>query len=226
MTQKRLSMEQQEVAVAAERTRFTQDLHDNLGQILGFCSLQVESIGRELDRGNDELARTYLRRLGEVLGEAQHEMRFYVHGMRSREYERTSLTVLINKELTRLKEHHDYDVYLDITPCDFSVETKLQLCGIVKEALNNIRKHSRASRVEVSLHLTTDNWVLAVTDNGVGFDPTSTLTFSQGGSGLSIMTERAHLLGGDLQINSSPRNTTICVEFPRKGDPNHADYDC
>ncbi len=229
LAQARLSLEQQEVAISAERTRFTQDLHDNLGQVMGFSSIQVRAIGRELQRGNTERAHEYLLRLGEVLDEAQHEMRDYVHGMRAREYDRTSLTVLLNKELTRLREHEYFEpdnVRMDVAPCDFSVETKIQLCGIVKEALNNIRKHSGANVVEVRLHPSSANWVLTITDNGVGFNPTSTLGFSQGASGLSIMAERALLLGGELQISSAPGRTEIRVEFPLKGGPEHADYDC
>ena len=227
--QARLSLEQQEVAVAAERTRFTQDLHDNLGQILGFCSLQVRAIGREQKRGNDEVVDTYLRRLGEVLDEAQHEMRDYVHGMRVREYDQTSLTVLLERQLTRLRKHEHFEsenVRLDIAPCDLSAEVKIQLCGIVKEALNNILKHSAASMVQVSLHPSSGNWVLTITDNGVGFDPAPTLTPGQGGSGLSIMAERALLLGGELLINSVLGRTEIRVEFPLKGGPEHADHDC
>ena len=226
ITHERLSIEHQELAVAAERTRFTQDLHDNLGQILGFCSVQLRAIERELGRENRELADIYLRRLGEVLSEAQHEMRSYVHGIRTREFERTRLTALVNKEITRLKEYQDYEVHLDIATCEFSVESKIQILGIVKEALNNIRKHSRANAVKISFRLANNNWVLAITDNGVGFEPNSTLSFSQGASGLSIMEERARLLGGYLQIDSNPGKTVIRVEFPRKEETIHAHNDC
>ena len=61
----RLSLEQQEVAISRERTRFTQDLHDNLGQTLAFSSLQVRAICRELERGDVEKARDFTFRLGE-----------------------------------------------------------------------------------------------------------------------------------------------------------------
>src|SRR5690554_6593045 len=85
--QARLILEEQEAAIAQERARFTQDLHDNLGQTLAYSSLQVKAVCRELERDNIEKGKEYLLRLGEVLHELQREMRDYIHGMRTREYE-------------------------------------------------------------------------------------------------------------------------------------------
>src|SRR5690606_9592594 len=176
LAQERLYLEQREVAVAAERMRLTQDLHDNLGQMLGFCSLQVQATMRELQRDNEEQAHVFLSRLGTVLGEAQSEMRSYVHGMRTREYELNSLADLLRREVSRLQEHEPYQVELEITAYDFPVEEKIQLCSIVKEALSNVRRHARANLVKVSLLLAQGNWVLSVVDDGVGFAHTSTIT--------------------------------------------------
>ncbi len=225
LAQERLYLEQREVAVAAERMRFTQDLHDNLGQMLGFCSLQVQATMRELQRDNEEQAHVFLSRLGTVLGEAQSEMRSYVHGMRTREYELNSLADLLRREVSRLQEHEPYQVELEITAYDFPVEEKIQLCSIVKEALSNVRRHAQANLVKVSLLLAQGNWVLSVVDDGVGFAHTSTITSSQGGSGLSFMAERARLLSGDLQVSSEPGQTAVRVVFPYKGAENHADHD-
>ncbi len=230
LAQARLSLEQQEVAVNAERTRFTQDLHDNLGQVLGFSSIQVRAINREIQRGNAERAHEYLLRLTEVLDEAQQEMRDYVHGMRAREYHIMSMRVLLDKQLQRLREHSDFElenVALDMTEHDFSVEEKIQICHIVKEALNNILKHSLASSVHVELCPSMENWILTITDNGVGFDSAMKLESNQRGSGLSIMTERANLLGGTIQMTSNVGGTKIRVEFPQsEGSLEHAHHDC
>lgn len=230
LAQARLSLEQQELAIAQERTRFTQDLHDNLGQALAFSSLQVRAICRELDRGNTEKTRTYTHRLGEVLHEIQQEMRAYVHGMRAREYENTSLRMLLEKQLQILREHDDFrseDIVLNLTGEGFSPEEKMQICQIVREALSNILKHSAATSVHVELFPSGLNWILSIVDNGVGFDPNQALHAKQGGSGLAIISERASLLGGKLHISSMPGRTEIRVEFPlTKGDHNDAHYDC
>lgn len=229
LTQARLNLEQQEVAITVERTRFTQDLHDNLGQVLGFSSIQVGAIRREIERGNSARANEYLLRLGEVLGEAQHDMRNYVHDMRTSEYQNICMRGLLNKQLERLRESGGFkseNVFLDIADHEFQLEEKKQICNIVKEALNNVLKHSEASRVHVGLHLCGENWVLTITDNGVGFDTASAPESKQGGSGLSIMAERANLLGGKIQLISKVGCTNVRVEFPQKeGSPEDAHHD-
>ncbi len=219
LAQARLSLEQQEVAITRERTRFTQDLHDNLGQTLAFSSLQVRAISRELERDNTERAREFVTRLGEVLHETQREMRDYVYGMRAREYENSSLRMLLEKQLDRLKEHgggiRSEDIVLNLIEAEFGLEDKVQICQIVKEALNNILKHSAATLVRVELYPRGVNWILSIVDNGVGFNPYQVLEAKQGGSGLAIVAERANVLGGEMQINSMQGRTEIRVEFPQ-----------
>ena len=226
----RLSLEQQEVAISRERTRFTQDLHDNLGQTLAFSSLQVRAICRELERGDVEKARDFTFRLGEALHEAPREMRDYVTGMRAREHEHTSLRMLLETQLNRLREqedfHHD-DIVLNVPEHDFGLEEKTQISQIVKEAVNNVLKHSGATQVQVELTPHEAQWVLRVIDNGVGFNSREVLEARQGGCGLAIISERAKLLGGKMQINSAPGRTEIRVEFPNvKGGVGLADHDC
>lgn len=230
MAQERLRLEQQEVAVTQERIRFTQDLHDNLGQVLGFSSLQVKAILRELERGKMDKAKESILRLGEVLDEAQRDMRAYVHGMRAREYQQTSLRTLLERQLQRLRDQDHFqreNLILHLIDHDFLPEEKAQICHIVKEALNNILKHSQATRVEIELRPSQETWLLTITDDGIGFDPRRALETETGGSGLSIIPERAGLLGGKMQVTSVPGRTEIRVEFPkRKGAPSYADHDC
>lgn len=215
--QARLILEEQEAAIAQERARFTQDLHDNLGQTLAYSSLQVKAVYRELERDNIEKGKEYLLRLGEVLHELQREMRDYIHGMRTREYEHASLRALLEKQANRLKEHgglNSQAVVLEVAEHDFALEEKVQICQIVKEAFNNILKHSSATRVALKLQLRGENWLLSITDNGVGFDTSQVLETKQGGFGLSILSERAKVLGGIMEITSRPGSTEIRVEFP------------
>ena len=219
VTQERLNLEQQELAVAAERDRITKDLHDNLGQILGFSSIQIRAIQNERQRGRDELVDHYLLRLSEVLDEAQLEMRRYVHDLRTKEYQDTSINLLLQKQLQRLWEHARFEpdnTILEIPPCDFLLETKVQIHSIVKEALNNVLKHSQANRVLIQLTMDEAQWRLVIADNGVGFDPTAVLNAKRNSSGIHIMAERARLLGGQLTITSEPGQTKVRVEFPKQ----------
>lgn len=220
--QELLYLEQQESAVSAERDRFTKDLHDNLGQILGFCSMQIKAIERERQKRNDETVDRHFRRLGEIVAEAQLEMGRYVHDLRYSEYLNSSFRMLVEKQVRRLVESSVFsrdNVILNIPEHEFSVEVKMQLANIVKEAMNNVLKHSKATQLQIKLDSQGEQWVLTITDNGVGFKPRMDVDNQHGGSGLSIMEERARLLGGDFSVHSTPGKTEVRVEFPKgKGE--------
>jgi two-component system NarL family sensor kinase len=87
-----------------------------------------------------------------------------------------------------------------------------------QEMLNNILKHSQATKINVEvIYLTDDKFVLKVEDNGVGFDlgKKQTQTTSSSGLGLKSMRNRAHLIGADILIESQPgMGTTIRVVLP------------
>jgi len=87
-----------------------------------------------------------------------------------------------------------------------------------QEMLNNILKHSKATRIIVAvIYSMDDKFVLQVEDNGVGFDPAKkqTQTSSSSGIGLKSMRNRAHLIGAQISIESTPgKGSTIKVELP------------
>lgn len=95
---------------------------------------------------------------------------------------------------------------------------QMALLSIVREALSNVREHSQASEVSVSIVGRPMSIELQVADNGIGFDVERTLvkTAREGRFGLVGLHQRARLLGGSSHIDSSPdRPTTISVTLPR-----------
>jgi signal transduction histidine kinase len=102
----------------------------------------------------------------------------------------------------------------------FDPDTELTLFRITQESINNTLKHANATRIDVSLSLTSEELVLMVSDDGVGFTlgPRSTgdaITLESGGVGLSGMRERVIHINGSLEINSSPGSgTTVMVRIP------------
>jgi two-component system sensor histidine kinase DegS len=86
------------------------------------------------------------------------------------------------------------------------------LFRIVQEAVNNARRHSRSSRVNVVLSKETDSVRVAIEDWGTGFDPDAV---PEGRFGLEGIRERARLLGGEALIDSTPgAGTRIVVTLP------------
>ena len=86
---------------------------------------------------------------------------------------------------------------------------------VAQEALHNIRKHSRATSVEVRLEPRERGFVLIIADDGVGFDPIEVEAGERGHLGLPAMRERAELAGGRLEVTSRPGSgTTIQLWLP------------
>jgi signal transduction histidine kinase len=91
-------------------------------------------------------------------------------------------------------------------------EVGVELLRILQEALTNIRRHSRARHVEVKLRTAEGEVLAEVSDDGRGFDPTST---QGGGVGLSVMHERVEALGGEIEVRSRPgEGTSVMVKVP------------
>jgi len=94
-------------------------------------------------------------------------------------------------------------------------EQEMELFRIVQEALNNVSKHARTDQAEVTLQMTGGSVLLLIEDHGVGFDASN---FEPGGesTGLRGMRERAEILGGTLEVESSPgEGTRIVVTLPK-----------
>ncbi len=124
-------------------------------------------------------------------------------------------------ELTR---HFDLKVEMKVTGklLRFTPETELVLFRITQEALRNIGKHAKANKALVMLSFNSTRTVLAIKDDGKGFNlPQSIGDLAAGGKlGLVGMEERARLIGGKLRVISKPGvGTTIKVEIPTGDSP-------
>jgi signal transduction histidine kinase len=94
-----------------------------------------------------------------------------------------------------------------------TVETALY--RIVQEALTNVVRHARATRVDVLLERRGDQVIVVIEDNGLGFDAQAAHTAQTSHLGLVGMQERAEMLGGSLVIESTVGGgTTVAVEVP------------
>jgi signal transduction histidine kinase len=103
------------------------------------------------------------------------------------------------------------------TEPDVLFETKETIYRIAQEALHNAVKHAQAGQLDLRLYRSNESIVLEISDDGVGFDPT---TAFPGHLGLHSMHERANSLGGTLAIHSAPGNgTRVCAQFPLPSAP-------
>ena len=96
----------------------------------------------------------------------------------------------------------DYTVQGEPRP--LAAEVEAALFRIAQEALSNVRKHAQARRAAPAPHLRRASVRLLIEDDGRGFDPGAAGNRADGGFGLGSMQQRAALIGGDLEIDSSP----------------------
>ena len=198
----------------AERTRLAREIHDGLGQTLGYLKLQTAQMQNYLAQGEVERLRQSLRTSAEALRDAYEEARTAIDSLRITSLE-AGLTRWLEQTVLEFQENSGVNVDLnDVHETDtLAPEIQAQLIRIVQEALSNIRKHSEATQGWVSCYENSGDLVLEVRDNGRGFTPEDVPAPSR--HGLQGMRERAELIGADFQIISCPREgTTVKMRLP------------
>lgn len=216
--QQLLSLQQKELAVQQEQQRVARDLHDNIGQVLSFATVQIQTIQHELEKGNIELVQEYLDKLKQVTGDSYAELRRYIFNLRQVASENDSF----KKTVTLFAKQIDISAPV-ICSVDFppqlpsffdSPEVKSHLLSLTKEAVNNSLKHAHAQHITIGLEtLPEDAFVYYIKDDGDGIS-SNLLTQKTCSSGLRIMQERAMLTGGTFNIESAPgAGTKISVTY-------------
>ena len=193
-----------ERTVAGERQRIMQDMHDGLGSQL-LTSLAAVERGALDSKG-----------MAQVLRDAMDDMRLSIDTLSpGREGLLEALGNLRYRLEPRFRAagielkffYRDMPEQLDIP-----AEDALQILRVLQESLTNVIKHARATQVgvEISLQREPARFVLAVTDDGGGFDAASPAS----GRGLSGMRRRAQQIRAALDVASDARGTRITVTYP------------
>jgi signal transduction histidine kinase len=201
----RLYEKAEESAAAAERSRLARDLHDAVSQTLFSASLISEVVPRLWERNPQEGQRR-LDELRVLTRGALAEMRTLLLELRPTALQEAPLPDLLRQLAEATTGRSRIPVSLSIDgECNVPPEVKIALYRIAQEALNNVVKHSGATKVSVSLECIAEQVELDVTDDGRGFDPASA---PPDHLGLGIMRERADAVGASYTLESEPGNGT------------------
>lgn len=202
-----------------ERQRVAVNLHDSLGQNLLVIKNQIRLAMQPAPEESQRQGR--LGKISEITSQAIEELRQITHNLRPYQLDRLGLTQAIRAVVNQALENNSIVVasHLDNIDSVFDKESEIHLYRIVQEALNNILKHSGATEATVVVKNQTGVVSLSIRDNGRGFEPGAAgLAAAQDiGYGLNGMTERVHILGGNLKIDSQPgHGASIMIEIPKK----------
>jgi two-component system sensor histidine kinase DevS len=212
----RLHSNVRRLAVLEERERIGMDLHDGTIQSIYGVGLALEN-ARLLLRENPESAEERLEKAMEDLNHTIRDIRSYILDLRPRQLQGESLLDGLGQLISEFRQNTKVEVSLagPKTPLSDLPQTHaMSLFHICQEALANIAKHAKASKVAIDLWVTSDRVLLEVSDDGQGFeiDKTSKTV----GHGLANMQTRVQNVGGDVDITSaSGEGTSILAWVPR-----------
>jgi len=198
----------QALAALQERQRLAQNLHDAVNQSLFSAGLIADVLPRLWDRDQDE-ARKSLNDLRRLTRAAQAEMRALLAELRPSALTDTDLGDLLYLLGNALSGRINIPVAVTVAKeVILPAEVQVAFYRVCQEALNNVAKHAKASRVDIDLKHEGTAIELRVRDDGKGFD--SEQTFS-GHYGLSMMRERTEAVGSSLTVTSQPGHGTELI---------------
>jgi len=207
----------QRLAVLEERERIAMDLHDGIIQSIYAVGLTLEYVGLLLDEEPGE-ARARLKQAIGGLNEAIRDIRNYILDLRPQRFQNKNLLAGLSDLVRAFKANTFISVEIqaaDRVDADLTGDQSAGLFHITQEALANVAKHARARSVTIGLRREGASVVLAVQDDGRGFDMANVQPYA--GHGLQNMQERARTLGADVQVTSAlDQGTTIEVRLPLK----------
>ena len=202
----RLFARSSQLGAAEERNRLAREIHDTLAQGLSATALQLESADALLD-SNPQRAREPLRRALSLTRSNLEEARRSVLDLRAAPLENRPLSEALKALVDRWEAETGIGARFSAVngsrPLPSGVEAALY--RICQEALTNVARHAEAGRVGVRLVATPQQVRLSVEDDGRGFDPSGVPGDRHG---LVGMRERAQMLGGVLEVRSSPGEGT------------------
>jgi len=202
--QDELALTQRHAGEIQERTRVSRDIHDTIAQSISSIRLIAHA---EAERTTDGHAGQVLAQVEDLAAQSSRDVRRIIAALAPAELEDGALTAAIRRLLTRLEEDSSIAGRLDVdeTLPTLSAEVEVALLRTAQSVLANVRQHSQATRVMVSLMDHDGAIRMDIVDDGVGMaDPHNRQRNPDSGFGLDFIGSRMRELGGELVIESSP----------------------
>jgi signal transduction histidine kinase/ligand-binding sensor domain-containing protein len=219
---RKLELLERQRALERERARIARDIHDDLGASLTRITMLSQGVRSDVQALPNTLcdvdqiyqtARELTRALDEI-----------VWAVNPRHDTLDSLVTYLGRFaqsfLSTAGIRCRLDVPVQLPAWSLTSEIRHNLFLALKESLNNVAKHARATEVRISLELQTRGFVIHVVDNGCGFQQMpgeAVISANGGGNGLANMRKRVEELGGKCEWTTAPgEGTRICftIELP------------
>jgi two-component system NarL family sensor kinase len=206
-----------------ERARLARELHDGISQNLIGVRYAIDLASRKVASQAEDAARA-IDRGAEALNGAIKEVRRLSHDLRPRALDDLGLTPALKALCDNFSERTGIETRLEALPFKnmLKPEASTALYRVAQEALNNVERHSGATRVDIRIWSVGGRVRMTISDNGNGFDETIAEGKKAlgGGLGLRNMQERLAHFGGLLLIKTTSAGTILTAMLPRSATVN------
>ena len=206
-------------AIEAERSRISRDLHDGILQTLLSIEIQLDVLRRRVAATNDPVSNG-LTSLQQTVKNESADLRSFVTDLRPVRVQSADLVDLMRGFAERFRNESALALDLLIDSADLRAPDRVcrELFQIYREALNNIKKHAKATHVVVKLSQDDSRLLLVVDDNGEGFSFAGRFTGDELDRlrlGPISIKERARTVNGVLTVESNPgHGARLTIEVP------------
>jgi two-component system, NarL family, sensor histidine kinase DegS len=220
-----LTFEYEKRMIVEERNRIAREIHDGIGQSLAGVVFQMESSLRKNQHEVGNLRKTIEQSIPK-LRQSIKDVRQSIYSLKPCPSEQYGLKQAIQEKIQSIKAENEKDiVFLSKgEPYPLSIRSEKMIYDIVQESLQNAIKHSKADKIEILLKYQSEDTLVKIKDNGVGFSLYEKMIQAKIEShyGILNMNELAQKLGAKLIIDSSVGNGTeikLSIPFPNlKGE--------
>lgn len=210
----RLDEESNKLSIMQERNRISYELHDSLAQTLASIRLQVRVLDEVLHSEDEKTIWQQLEKIESTVDEANTELRSLI-GHFQAPIRKQALAPAIQNIVKRFRAESDIHIFFQSTikkELHLADEKHLEVCRIVQEALNNIRKHSQANVARIMVQLKSPNILhMIIEDDGVGLPEHFESTKPGEKIGLTSMNDRAKRMNAAFSIDSEPGEGTQII---------------
>lgn len=193
------------------------ELHANFSHLVSLININLQEILPQTQSNTKESVLETKSLAKQLMG----EIKALSASLNTDHIMHIGLTQALDNELSRLAKKFEVTVAKTGEEYRLKPESEVILFRLSQEVLNNVIKHSGATRIFVNFSFAPDNFTLSITDNGSGFNVEEALSNSgeKQSTGLLNMRKRASVINSTLTVSSTPGNgttVTITVQNPDK----------
>ncbi len=194
-------------------TYISQEIHDNIGQILSLARLNLNTFGSSVPEEK-------FNQTDDLLGKAIKDLRDLSHNLQNNRIHDIGIIESIRQLLVSLEKTGRYKTSFH-TSDNFhilDVNTDIIIYRMMQEIINNIIKHAAANKIDVEINNESEITTIRISDNGIGFD-TDVLNQERSGIGLQNIVNRAKMINATVDVKSIPGNGTTITLYIKPKSP-------